>query len=211
MRHMSAEAYSALTNDAALLEQDSHGPKVLRLADGSFFKLFRRKRLVSSEAFYPYAKRFADNARALKGLDIPAPEIIQVYRIDHPQRTAVHYAGLPGITLRQAMQDADGDTRHALAEQFGCLLGKLHQKGVYFRSLHLGNVLLLPNGTLGLIDFADMHVERDSLSAAKRRRNIKHMQRYEDDRLWLFDECLDALAGGYARCSDTRLPLLQPT
>ena len=35
-------AFLALTTGADVLEQDAHGDKVLRLADGSFVKLFRR-------------------------------------------------------------------------------------------------------------------------------------------------------------------------
>jgi len=32
----------------------------------------------------------------------------------------------------------------------------LHEKGIYFRSMHLANVILTPDGTLGLIDISDM-------------------------------------------------------
>lgn len=206
MLPMSAGAFATLIHDAEILEQDSHGPKVLRLKDGTFFKLFRRKRLVSSEAFYPYAQRFADNAGALERLGIPAPRVIEVYRVERPQRTAVHYTGLPGITLRQAMRDANQQEQAVLTEQFGALLGKLHGQGVYFRSLHLGNVLLLPNNTLGLIDFADMQIDKNSLSRTKRRRNLKHFQRYEDDRRWLFEEHATSLARGYRSYGGAELP-----
>lgn len=197
MQRLTADAYRGLVHNATQLEADGHGPKVLRLADGSFLKMFRRKRLISSEALWPYAARFAENAEALHGIGIPAPRVLCLYKIEAPRRTAVHYVGLPGITLRQAMRDADGPGRGRLVESFGRLLARLHEAGVYFRSLHLGNVLLLPDQQLGLIDFADMQIGRGPMSLAKRRRNLKHMQRYEQDRFWLFDEQYDALQRGY--------------
>lgn len=201
MLPMSAIAYKTLTSDAEVLEADGHGPKVMRLASGDFLKLFRRKHLISSEAFRPYAQRFADNAYALRALDVPVPEILGVYRLSSPQRTAVRYKGLPGITLRQAMKNADLPQRRDLANRFGRLLAQLHESGVYFRSLHLGNVLLLPDLQLGLIDFADMRLERKRLSLWKRRRNLKHMKRYEEDRRWLFEEHAEDLKGGYKEVS----------
>lgn len=206
MIQMSADAFDTLVSNASVLEHDSFGPKVLRLEDGSFFKLFRRKRLFSSEAFNPYARRFANNARRLSEIGIPTPDVLEVYRISEPRRTAVHYKGLPGITLRQAMLEATEPERDQLAERFGQLLGRLHENGIYFRSLHLGNVLLLPDGQLGLIDFADLHAGRGKLSNLKRKRNSRHMQRYEQDRLWLFDQHSDALQKGYQQI--TGHPLL---
>ncbi|WP_273229898.1 phosphotransferase [Pseudomonas kuykendallii] len=202
MLPMSAIAYQTLTSDAEVLEADGHGPKVMRLATGDFLKLFRRKHLISSEAIRPYAQRFADNAYVLREIGVPVPEIVGVYRLSSPKRTAVRYKGLPGITLRQAMKNAAPPQRRDLANRFGQLLAKLHEAGVYFRSLHLGNVLLLPDLRLGLIDFADMRLARKRLSLWKRRRNLKHMQRYDEDCRWLFEENIEDLKRGYKEISD---------
>ena len=35
-----------------------------------------------------------------------------------------------------------------------------------------------------------------------RQRNLRHMQRYPEDRRWLFDEQLQALLDGYATLAD---------
>ncbi|MCL2021217.1 MAG: hypothetical protein FWG81_03740 [Betaproteobacteria bacterium] len=67
LKTMQQEDFLALKVDARVIESDQHGEKVLRLADGRFLKLFRRRRLITSTAFYPYAQRFADNAVALAG------------------------------------------------------------------------------------------------------------------------------------------------
>ncbi|MCL2076766.1 MAG: hypothetical protein FWH15_10140, partial [Betaproteobacteria bacterium] len=65
LKTMNHEDFLALKADASIIESDQHGEKVLRLADGRFLKLFRRKRLITSTALYPYAMRFVDNACAL--------------------------------------------------------------------------------------------------------------------------------------------------
>jgi len=50
-------------------------------------------------------------------------------------------------------------------------------RGIYFRSLHLGNIVLTPEGSLGLIDIADLSFQRRPLSKAKARRNLAHFTR----------------------------------
>ncbi|KAF1054162.1 MAG: hypothetical protein GAK43_01022 [Stenotrophomonas maltophilia] len=186
MQALDLPAYETLRAGATVLEADRYGDKVLRLVDGDFLKLFRRKRLISSAALYPYAQRFADNAATLSRLGIPCPEVIGVYRIAAISRDLVHYHPLPGETLRQLIADGRGDT--ALAASLGRLIAELHDRGVYFRSLHLGNVVQTPDGRLGLIDIADMKTQRQALSKQQRKRNFAHMLRYPNDRGWLLEE-----------------------
>ena len=187
--------YLGLVEGAHVLEADATGDKVLRLADGSMLKLFRRKRLISSAAWYPYAQRFADNCQTLAQRAIPCPEIIKVFRVKQIQRDAVHYSPLPGQTLRQVMDDATSDD--ALRAQLGSFIAGLHEKGIYFRSAHLGNVILTPDGTLGLIDISDMKTYRRPLRKSLRLRNFKHMLRYEQDRQWLIGDNNPAFINGY--------------
>ena len=71
MQPLSPERYRHLREGAQVIEADSHGEKVLRLADGNYNKLFRRNRLISSALFWPYAQRFANNARRREQLGIP--------------------------------------------------------------------------------------------------------------------------------------------
>lgn len=200
MLFLSNEQLQGLSHDSTVLEQDGLGPKVLRLSDGSFLKLFRKRRMLSSETLKPYAQRFADNAKRLQRLGFATPEIVEVYRLEDPiNRTAVRYRPLPGETLRHALEQSGPSQQQPLVKQFGQLLGLLHEKGVYFRSIHLGNVLLLPSSELGLIDLADMKIGRRPLSLRLRLRNLKHMRRYDKDRSWLFEQFNDALAEGYAQ------------
>lgn len=207
MQSLDFETYLALRQDAEVVEADSHGDKVLLLPDGSYLKLFRRKRLLSSAALWPYAQRFANNTKALQSRGIPCPKIIAVYRIPSIERDAVHYAPLPGLTLRQLIKQNQGTEN--LRRELADLVAKLHASGVYFRSLHLGNVVLTPDNQLGLIDIADLKCQRRPLKKLQRIRNFQHMLRYDCDRQWLFSDPMnpDDFFGRYLKNSHLRLDL----
>ena len=161
--------FLALKAGAEILEEDAYGEKVLRLADGTLLKLFRRKRLISSAAWYPYARRFADNAEALAKKGIRVPRVIAVARIPSVKRDAVHYHPLEGTTLRSLLRGGlDPETEARLKKLFTGFVIRLHALGIYFRSLHLGNVILTPSGELGLIDFSDLRVYARPLPVCKR-------------------------------------------
>lgn len=188
---MPPDAYLALRAGATVIEADSFGEKVLLLVDGSMLKLFRRKRLLSSAAWYPYAERFADNASALRQRGIPVPEVIDVFRIPSIGRDAVHYHPLPGRTLRQLRRDGLDPSREArLKDAFTHLLVELHEKGVYFRSLHLGNVVCTPDGRLGLIDIADARMSRRPLRRHQRIRNLQRLLKTADESEWVDEKAI---------------------
>ncbi len=170
--------YQALRRDAKVIEQDGHGEKVLLLTDGTYLKLFRRKRLVSSALWYPYAKRFVDNAAFLIRAGIPAPRIIALYRVPSILRDAVHYHPVPGLTLRQMFRENSApldlsDLRKNLVD----FVRTLFARGIYFRSLHLGNIVLQPDGSLGLIDISDLQHQSSALGPRMKLRTIERMRR----------------------------------
>ncbi len=168
--------YLAMRAGAPVLEADSFGEKVLLLTDGTVLKLFRRKRLFSSAAWYPYAQRFADNAAALDRLGIPVPQIIDVVRIPSLARDAVHYHPLVGRTLREICREGiEKDQERELRTAFTRFVIHLHDCGVYFRSLHLGNVVYMPDQQLGLIDIADVRIRASGLSKRQRARNLRRL------------------------------------
>lgn len=207
MQALDHARYLDLVQGAEVLEADGTGDKVLRLLDGSMLKLFRRKRLISSAAWYPYATRFADNCQTLAQRAVPCPQVRCVFRIAAIERDAVHYTPLPGKTLRQLLDDVGRDDD--LRRQLGRFIADLHHKGIYFRSAHLGNVVLTPEGALGLIDIADMKTYRQPLRKALRLRNFKHMLRYTQDRQWLLGEGNPAFSEAYLAaqnvCSEAEL------
>ncbi|MCY1392571.1 hypothetical protein D3C76_185820 [compost metagenome] len=162
---------------ARILEADSFGAKVYLLQDGNILKLFRRKRLFSSALLRPYSKRFIDNAVQLEKLGVPTLHVLSFHTLDKPGMTAVLYSPLPGETLRQRTAQPGFSWNEALPSLVG-LIRSLHQSGIYFRSLHLGNIVVTPEGKLGLIDVADMRFLRSPLSARLVKRNLQHFARY---------------------------------
>lgn len=162
---------------ARILEADSFGAKVYLLENGNILKLFRRKRLLSSALLRPYSRRFIDNAVRLEQLGIPTLQVLAHYRLDKPGMTAVLYHPLPGQTLSQLSREPGFSWPQALPQMIQ-LVRTLHRSGVYFRSLHLGNIVVTPDQQWGLIDVADMRFLRGPLSGRMIKRNVQHFARY---------------------------------
>ncbi|QJD59012.1 toluene tolerance protein [Pseudomonas sp. gcc21] len=181
MQPLDLAQYQSWRANAEILEKDRYGEKVLRLADGTFLKLFRRKSWLSKTAFYPPAKRFADNAAELERLNIPCPCVLQLYKLENPYRSVVHYDPLPGLTLRQLLNLAPDRDQVELFGRLAEFITLLHDLGIYFRSLHMGNIVLTPEGRFGLIDISDMRCLGRPLSQQMRARNYRHLMRYEED------------------------------
>ncbi|MTI15593.1 lipopolysaccharide kinase InaA family protein [Sansalvadorimonas verongulae] len=181
MQILTATDYNRLREGGRVIEADGFGDKVIILQDGTFLKLFRRKRLLTSELIWPYAMRFAENAHALIQRGIPTVEIKSVYKIPSIERTGVHYRPLAGDTLRTWLGECNDLERQHLVRDLGRFIAWLHRSGVYFRSLHMGNILRMPDERFGLIDISDMRCHNYSLSETSRLRNFRHMTRYRDD------------------------------
>ena len=181
MKRIDRSEYLQLLSSATVIERDANGEKVLALQDGRLVKLFRRKRWLSSALFFPYASRFVRNAGILAERDILTVKILAVAYCTAVERHMVTYRPLPGKTLRQALASSKPDRSRLLAE-FAHFVADLHRNGVYFRSLHFGNVIVPGVGQkLGLIDIADMSFHRSALPVRLRARNFKHMLRYRED------------------------------
>jgi len=185
MKFISGAEYQMLAQDAKVLERDTFGDKVLLRKDDRIIKLFRIKRLLSLSFIYPYSVRFARNARQLNRVDVPSVQVEQLFYCSAIQRHGVVYPLLQGETLSHLL--ASSQDRDSLMRQLAQFIAELHQKKIFFRSLHLGNVLQLSDGRLGLIDVADLSVKLIPLTVWQRRRNFQHLLRRADHRL-LFEQ-----------------------
>ncbi len=179
-------SFSHWITAATVLKTGDHGPKVLQLPDGSFLKLYRRRRLLSTGLWLSSAERFANNARGLQGLGIPVPRVLGLYQLDAPYRSVVHYQPLPGLTFRELLQQAAAATAPAAAQQWvlhemAGFIRRLHDLGIYFRAPHPGNLVRTQDQGCGLIDFSDLRRYGRPLSLGQRQRNIKHIFRNRKD------------------------------
>lgn len=175
--HLPITMLNKMIEGASVLEQDSYGPKVYALTDGNMLKIFRRKRLLSTALLRPQSLRFCFNAEALKKRGIPTLTPLQLYRLDDTSRTAVLYRPLPGETLSALLIESEANWLDLLPP-LAHFINHLHESGVYFRSLHLGNIVKTPNGEFGLIDIADLQLHRHALSRGRIRRNQEHFDKY---------------------------------
>lgn len=178
-----------------VIEADGLGAKVVQLADGSFVKLFRARGVFTSNSFYPLAQRFADNCFYLNQRGISAPTVLALWDMGGGA-AAVRYRPLPGQTVRQA--HAGTADAAALAHGFGAFMAQVHELGIYFRSMHLGNVLIDAQQRFALIDVADMRLLPSPIRARLRQRNLKHIHRYPEDAHWLLTTEAEAFRAGYA-------------
>lgn len=174
---LTTESFQQLIKGTQTIEEDSYGPKVYRFDNGDYLKLFRRKRLLSSALLVPYSVRFWRNAKRLHQLGIPTVTPLQLFKLPQAGWTAVRYKALSGVTLRSLYEQTQGIDAAQL-EQIADFFRILHKKGIYFRSMHLGNIVLTPSKQLGLIDIADLTFQSRPLSRNKILRNLGHFERY---------------------------------
>jgi len=176
MKKISKQTYQTLIEGGSLLKSDAFGDKVWQLADGRILKLFRVKRRLSSARLFSYASRFVRNSIKLKRLGIRTVTVEEQYVCKELERQIVIYRYLAGKTLDSLF--ASQTDSSALVEKFAKFLAQLHAKGIYFRSVHTGNVVLCENGELGIIDITDIRFSIFALSPRQRARNFYHLLRY---------------------------------
>jgi hypothetical protein len=180
METLTAEQYKELCSNAEIVQKDAYGPKVLRLADGQMVKIFRRKSFFSSALFRPYAGRFRKNAYRLSELGIRTVRVNRLCRCPSPARHLVFYQPVRGITLRDFLTENPANV--SILEDFAAYLAELHAKGIYFRSIHFGNVIVLPDSAgFALIDVADLSFRPAPLDFKLSLRNFRHFLRYRED------------------------------
>jgi len=197
MKKLDREGYEKMVGGAMVIALDEYGDKVLKLPDGLMVKLFRLKRMLSSAVLWPYAKRFARGARRLSELNIPSVEVVATFRVKSMGRDIVVYRPLEGEPLRAALHHRENHDK--LLTAFSAFFSRLHDRGVYFRGIHFGNVIVLPNSGFGLIDVSEIYVSPSPLSISKRIRNFKPILRYSEDKAALLGFGLETFLSFYLK------------
>lgn len=176
---LTTEMFAAYVQSSEVLEQDAHGVKVVKLNNGHIFKIFKIKSFFSITHIYSYARQFCSHANQLKKLNIPTVTVVKLFHLIGTNKSAVEYQPLEGLTLRQLAQNQQFNDD--LLDKLGSFIATLHAKGVYFRSLHMGNIVLTSDRVFGLIDIADLKVHKKPLGYYKCLRNFQHFFRIKND------------------------------
>jgi len=192
---ISAAEFEQLRAGARLLERDGRGEKVLLTPDKHIIKLFYPRRRITSARIYPYAYRFWNNARQLREKGIISISCEQLRYDRQNGRHLITYPLLPGTTLRDRLAGvSNGD---GYLDKLATYLVTLHANGILFRSIHMGNILVLENSDYGLIDVADMTIRQWPLGLVKRARNFRHLLHDRRDRERLEKYGYDRLLDNY--------------
>lgn len=162
-----------------VLEGSRETPKVIFSEDGRILKFFRPRKQISTSRIFPLAERFVRNSIGLRALGIPAAGCDRVYRCKSDEVDIISYPALDGRDIRELL--AEGD--EGVLARIPGLMHALHEQGVMFTAIHLGNILVLDKDQeLALIDIADLHLKGRPLHVFERARNLLHLINNKDDR-----------------------------
>ena len=144
----------------------SRGGGIVFVEPHRIIKVFSQKK---KNGFYFY--RFLKNVEKLKKMQVPIMEIQGAYHVQSKGLYYLIYAPLKGDTLRDyfAKNPQDMAKVRELTEFFA----HVHALGIYFRAIHFGNIIVLPEGGFGLIDFGNMIIYKRSLNSWYRARNFR--------------------------------------
>lgn len=188
-------AFEEMIAGGEVLEQDERGYKVIKLNTGDIFKIFRVRHKKSFARIYSNARKFVRNAERLQVLGIHTVSIKQLYHFEHSTNTAVLYSPLVGFTLKKLLDGSLLNQEIVIA--LGAYVARLHQLGIHFRSLHMGNIVITPAGEYGLIDISDMSIYPWPLFCNTRARNFKHLTRYPEHIVQLGEAAWECFKQGY--------------
>ncbi|MAE68040.1 MAG: hypothetical protein CMJ18_27640 [Phycisphaeraceae bacterium] len=172
VRRIDAEQFQQLVEGATPERVHRFDLVAARLPDGRIAKVFRTYPPWSSRWWWPASDRFERGVRELARRDVATVGLLERFRLVRPRRDIITYTPIEGAIMREAL-DRDGES-DMLWHRFATFLAELHDKGVYFRGLHFGNVIVMPDDRLGLIDVADSRFFRRSLRTSLRIRNFRH-------------------------------------
>jgi hypothetical protein len=114
--------------------------------------------------------------------------------------SAVRYSPLSRQTTKDIMKA--GLIDEAFLYQVGAFVAKIQALGIYFRGHHIGNMVLTPNGDLGLIDVSEFSIYWH-LSRYRRLRNFARFCRHKNDNDYFGKANISELISGYLSINKT--------
>ena len=183
---VTSESLQSLCRAGEVLEQKlpSLAPKVILVHPENdvpvMVKVWHPDRLISSARLYPYSTRFRRHAAILRGKGFSAPVVRGWGRIRGIGAHFVSYEVLPGKSLRQLKPEIS-------FPDVADYIARLHEAGVDFRSLHLGNILLDGDADFSLIDLTDCSFHRRPLSLRARAKRIVYLCTHRTDQTFMLE------------------------
>lgn len=169
-RTISGKELEALLRDKEVLFGTRQQPSLMLSQDNEIIKFFYRRKRWSTSRFYPQASRFHANSQRLGELKINAPMVKEIIHCPDVPTDLIIYDRLDGCDLRTLCEQGKTKCLVELTE----FLINLHDKGIYFRAIHLANVLKQNDG-MAIVDISDLSTQSRPLSPWQRARNIAHL------------------------------------
>ena len=152
-------------------------PGIMMSPSGEIIKSFFRRKTISTSTIFPQAIRFEANCRKLFERGINGPIVKDTIYCKEVPVHMVIYDRLEGVDLRELSQREAKSTLTRLPEY----LADLHAAGIFFRAIHLGNILV-HNDAMSLIDISDLKTQTSPLGSFRRARNLAHLFNSELDK-----------------------------
>jgi len=147
-------------------------PKVFEKNGDTIIKLFYpKKSRLSSDRIRPRAMRFYRNVNQLHQSGYTVPRVDKIQFCPELRMYLLYYPKIQGRDIRCLAKDGNLDVIRHVAH----LLADLHEKGIFYRSIHLENLLYQPDGKIALLDVTDVKFKSAALSWYFRYRNIRHL------------------------------------
>jgi len=166
MKRLSLTEFELMCQQCTWIKGDKNWPKVLCTRENHVIKVtYKRHKLFTSSWIVPYSQRFIARSHALRRHNIIAPEVKRSYQCQRRNCYVLVYSKIQGEPLTHLLNQVDWHDVTAF-------LVRLHDHGVFFWDLHLGNVIRQESGQYGLLDITTAQVKRYSLILSQRVRNI---------------------------------------
>lgn len=183
-----ADNFTSFRQESELLEKDGDFEKVFLFKKQFIIKIFRHRKIFSTSRIKNKAKKFRDNSIVLQQRGISCSEVCKIFNLTKPnKRQCIVYKYIDGETFHDVYINANIEDKELLLRKFFDFFKLLHKKGIYFRSAHLANIIVRPDGSLALIDIGNIQFYRRSLSTFQVFRNFKAILRRKED-LKIFQE-----------------------
>ena len=167
-----------MCREATLVNGSKERPKMYCTQDHEMVRIFYPKtKFWSRSRWFPKALQFQRNSQRLATLGIPAARVNKIFYQPERKLYLLSYPKIPGIDCRQLT----GPEQQRALTQLPEYLHHLHQRGIFFRSLHLANVLWLADRSFALIDIGDVRFYSRALPSSVCLRNLLHLFMCRDD------------------------------
>ncbi len=164
-----------ICQEGAVIQRGRRGPRVLETPEGNIIKIFWPRKYFPRNILRPSsAKRFIENSLKLREAGLHCVDVTQWYYYPCLKVDVIMYPKLPGKDIREIIHND-------MLTEIAAFIANLHDHGIFFRGIHLGNLLQLEPAKIALIDVTDCKVYKHSLGFLKRYRNLRHLLENQED------------------------------